>query len=248
MGLRTIVAVAAALLAIVTCGWLSYAELVPDADGRTGIAPSEVTVRHLVRKEDPLFDLKYLPADREENLKAYGLPGPLVKRALDRAAGIEEDYGQKLRLMMRDTEDPQRLLDAVCGQTSEQRPRYGLLRYLVSQDGPERVPIDLKRASSLELQEWAVLAPIDTVYETVEFDDARHADATLMGVAAIIAQQEEKVTKRQAPWGSGGIGRAWEWERVVADHPGVDTKVVEYFAMMLVAAEVAHGSDGVCTN
>jgi hypothetical protein len=249
MKLRPVIVVAAVVLAIGLNAYLGYSELTPDEEGRTGIAPDELTVRHKVRKEDPLFDLQYLPARRLPNFQeAFGLPAPLAKRAVDRAVMIDDEYSRKLGLMLRDSEDPTRLLDAICGVTSESRPRYAMLRYLVVQEGAERVPIDLKRASSLELQEWGVLAPIDTVYETVEFADDRHDDATLMGIAAILTGQEEKVTKSQAPWGSGGLGRSWDWERVAKEHPGIETKVVEYVALMHVATEIAQGSDGLCNN
>lgn len=249
MRLRPIIVVAASVLAIGLSTYLGFAELTPDEEGRTGIAPDELTIRHKVRKEDPLFDLQYLPARRLPNFeKSFGLPAPLARRAVDRAVMIDDEYSRKLGLMLRDTEDPTRLLDAICGVTSESRPRFAMLRYLVVQEGAERLPIDLKRVSSLELQEWGVLAPIDTVYETVEFADDRHEDATLMGIAAILTAQEDKVTKSQAPWGSGGLGRSWDWERVVKEHPGIDTKVVEYVALMHVATEMAQSADGLCTN
>ncbi|MEC7948160.1 MAG: hypothetical protein VX265_11385 [Myxococcota bacterium] len=249
MKFRPVLVVAAVVLAIGANVYLGYSELTPDGEGRTGIAPDEVTVRHQIRKEDPLFDLQYLPARRMPNFQAsYGLPAPLADRAVDRAAMLDDEYGRKLRLMLRDSEDPTRLLDAICGSTSESRPRYAMLRYLVVQEGRERVPLDLKRVSSLELQEWGVLAPIDTVYEMVEFADDRNPDATLMGIAAILAGQEEKVTKSQAPWGSGGLGRTWDWEQVVKEHPGIDTKVVEYVALMHVATEIAQAADGLCNN
>lgn len=249
MRFRPVIAVAAAVLAVGLNGWLVYDELTPNEEGVNGVAPDELTVRHQVRDEDPLFDLQYLSARRLSNFEsAFGLPKPLAKRAVDRAVMIRDSYERKLGLMLRDSEDPTRLLDAICGVTSEARPRYAMLRYLVIQEGPERVPIDLKRVSSLELQEWGVLAPIDTVYETVEFADDRKPDATLMGVAAVLAGQEERVTKAQAPWGSGGIGRTWSWDRVVEENPGIDTKIAEYFAMMHVVTEMAQAADGLCTN
>lgn len=248
MRFRPVIVVAAVVLAIGLNAYLGYSELTPDEEGRTGIAPDELTVRHKVRKEDPLFDLQYLSARRLPNFQeSFGLPAPLAKRAVDRAVMISDEYSRKLGLMLRDTEDPTRLLDAICA-TAESRPRYAMLRYLVVQEGPERLPIDLKRVSSLELQEWGVLAPIDTVYETVEFSDDRHDDATLMGIAAILAGQEDKVTKSQAPWGSGGLGRSWDWDRVVKEHPGIDTKLVEYVALMHVATEMAQSADGLCNN
>jgi hypothetical protein len=248
MKLRTIIAVAAMVLAVGMNVWLAYRELSPNQEGRNGIAPSEVTVRHTVRDNDPLFDLQYASARRGTNFEAYGMPPAMVERASDRAALFAEDYGRKVELMMRDSEDPQRLLDAICGENSEQRPRYAMLRYLVEQQGAERGPIDFKRANSLEQGEWAVLSGIDEVYETLEFADDRKDDATLMGVAAIMAGQEEKVAKAQAPWGRGGIRRSWDWDRVVSDHPGLDVRVVEYFAMMHVVTEFAHGPTGICTN
>jgi len=249
MRLRPIIVVATVLLALGLNVYLGYTELTPDEEGRTGIAPDELTVRHKVRKEDPLFDLQYLPARRLPNFKdAYGMPERLAKRAVDRAVMIDDEYSRKLGLMLRDSEDPTRLLDAICGVTSESRPRYSMLRYLVVQEGDERVPVDLKRTSELALQEWGVLAPIDTVYETLEFADDRHPDATLMGIAAVLVGAEEKVTKAQAPWGSGGLGRSWDWEQVVKEYPGIEAKVVEYVAMMHVATEMAQSSEGLCNN
>ena len=38
------------------------------------------------------------------------------------------------------------------------------------------------------------------------------------------------------------------WEQVVKEHPGIDTKVVEYVALMHVATEIAQAADGLCNN
>ena len=66
MNLRTVIAIAATVLAIGLNAWLAYRELTPDEEGRTGIAPSEVTVRHTVRNNDPLFDMQYTVATKGE--------------------------------------------------------------------------------------------------------------------------------------------------------------------------------------
>ena len=107
MRLRAVLVIAAVLLSIGLNLYLGYTELTPNEEGRNGIAPDELTVRHRVRKEDPLFDLQYLPARRLSNFKdGFRMPEPLAQGG-GRAVMIGDEYSRKLGLMFRIRKTPQ---------------------------------------------------------------------------------------------------------------------------------------------
>ena len=67
MSFRPLLGVALVVILAVVNGYLVYLELVPDEDGRNGIAPTEARARHEMEVQDPLFDLRYSAGQREAN-------------------------------------------------------------------------------------------------------------------------------------------------------------------------------------
>lgn len=246
MTFRPVLAVAAVFILGGVTAFLVHDELAKDAEGRNKIAPTEATARHEKASQDPLMDMRFIAGERETNLKKFGMEKDLLAATLKEIRVTEEAHGEKMKRLLEDAAEPVELADALCGQTRHVRPRYGALRFLVTQDKSLRRPLNLQRVSQLERQDWAVTSPIDEVYRVVELGDDRHDDATLMGIAGIIAGKEKDVIERMAPWGRSLQPGGWSWSRVVKQNPGIEERVVNYFAMMHLAVEYATAEDGVC--
>lgn len=210
-----------------------------------GIAPSEFQPDHIKLKSDPLLSLVPVPADREKNLKAFGLPDPMVKKTLDRIRDLEDRKKDRLKLFLESVDDPTQIEDAFCGQTQELRPRYGALRFLVEEEQSTRRAISIDRVSGFKRQKWSLVSPIDEVYAVAELGDDKHEDATLMAVAAIMLNREEDLLNGYKPWGRG-FAATWSWEQVKKQYPGAEDRLVEYFALMHLTWELMAGTGGLC--
>ncbi len=137
------------------------------------------------------------------------------------------------------------MADALCGSTRQRRPRYGALEFLVEQEGEKRQTISLLEISSLRRQEWTKTAPIQRVYETADLAKPAEPNSTVMAMAAIFTRNEETLIEGNSPWGATTLSR-WSWDKVKEDHPGIEERLVEYFALMHLTVEQARGDGGIC--
>ena len=232
--------------------WLALAS-VPLVGGIYGylmateeIATGDEAATYVTKQTDPLVDTNYTSSQREKNFKAFGMDEAMVANALDMARRYQ-DNGKvdRLRLLMANAAEPTELADALCGQGSQLRPRYGALRFLVTDAKGERTPVDLDRVSDLQRGEWSKTSPISAVYNEAELAQDRKADATMMAVAAILTGQEQELLNGYKPWGRG-LAATWSWKQVKSKYPGVEKRVTEYFVLMHLAVEVANEDGGIC--
>jgi hypothetical protein len=237
MSLRPVLVAVCLAVAFVISGYLLYTEQ---------ILSGEKAQRHIVNRTDPLIALRYTKGRREQNLAAFGLDERTSRRAQEQMRDLDDKWGEKLDRLMLRVGDPNAIADALCGQTNQLRPRYGALRFFVTEKGDQRHPIRLGKISGLEFQDWARTAPISEVYTTIELIDNPKEDATLMGVAAIIEKHEEDVFQNHPPWGTGLFPGSWSWSRVLDGNPGVGSRVTGYFALMHLALERAREDEGIC--
>ena len=210
-----------------------------------GIAPSEFQPRHVTDDNDPLLQLQPVAADREKNLKAFGLPDPMVKKTLDRLRDLDDRQKDRVTLLLQNVDDPAQLEDAFCGQTQQVRPRYGGLRFLVEETQDMRRPIQIDRISGFQRQKWTRTAPIDEVYRTAELGEDKHEDATLMALAALMLKKEDDLLEGRKPFGRG-LASTWSWDTVKKQNPGIEDRLVEYFALMHLCWELMAGPGGQC--
>lgn len=210
-----------------------------------GIAPSEFQAKHEVDSEDPLLDMRYIPGNRKANMERFGLPEDMVSAVLDRMRDIDDRHKERLALALDAVSDPTQLSDALCGQTNQVRPHYGALRYFVEETAGVRRAVRVERITQVERQEWSKLSPIGEVYSHAELAEERKPDTTLMAMASILLGKETDLLNDYKPWGRGFAG-TWSWKQVVKENPGIDKLLVEYFALMHVAVELATGEDGLC--
>lgn len=210
------------------------------------IVPPEVTASHVALQVDPLLDTRYTSGARKRNLESFGLPEAMVARTIDRMRRIEDRHTRKIQLLLDGAADPNAVAMAMCGQTSQIRPRYSAMRFLVLEDQGRRDALRVSRATGIEDQDWSQLSPIADVYARAELSDGREENATLMAVAAIMSGKESDLLAGHSPWGSGLLPGSWSWEKVVELHPGVEERLVEYFAVMHLFVEQATSDGGIC--
>ena len=213
------------------------------------IEVAKVEVKDIRNEEDPLYDkLVYTSSARRANLEFYGLPDALVESTLKKIQMYESRYDGKVKegLANISTEDLDDVEDALCARHQDRSPRYSAMLVLISDEKGRRDIIDLDRRLQLKAQDWADVGKADvvTVFEAVELNEDREADATLMGVAALLTENEQKVYDGAKPWGSG---LTWSWSTVVEDNPGIDKRIERYFALTIYVLEQVNAEGGLCT-
>jgi len=235
--MRSIMAIACLVMSFGVAGYLIFKEVV---------VPPEVTASHVAIKVDPLLKTTYTEGSRKRNMQAFGLTEVLVPRALDRMRRIEDRHLRKIQLLLDGAADPHAIASAICGQTTQVRPRYGALRFLVKEQQGRRGPLRISSTTGLEVQDWSQLAPINDVYGAAELSDNRKEDATLMALASILLAKESELLGGYKPWGRGLLPGAWSWAAVVKENPGIEEQVVEYVALMHLFVEQATADGGIC--
>ncbi len=194
---------------------------------------------------DPLINTTWRPDQRLTNFRAFGLPEEMAKDAADRSEAIYNDRERLLALLEQDAT----LLSTYLCPRSGVPERYMAMHFLVSTrdvggGALERDVISFNRVTELPLQDWASTSPVPEVYEQVELTASRRADATAMGVGAILTVREEDVFARRRPF--GGVGR-WSFNNLMSNEPDLEEKLVEYFALMHILVELASEPEvGIC--
>ena len=206
------------------------------------ITKSEESLREDQRKTDPHHDMQYTASNRKSNFIEFGMDEALAKRTVEK---IDKLDSERLYGFLRNADESSAMADALCGSTRQRRPRYGALEFLVEQESDKRQTISLLEISSLRRQEWTKTAPIQRTYEAADLAQPAEPDSTLMAMAAIFTQNEETLIQGNTPWGSTTLNR-WSWEKVKEKHPGIEDRLVEYFALMHLTVELARGDGGIC--
>ena len=187
--------------------------------------------KQLIRAEDPLR-ISYVKAERENNMKTFGLDDAKAKAAAKKVQDLEDQNGERLAVLLREAGDPNQLADALCGETQDVRPRYGALRYIISLEKGRRQVVNLR-------------PPVGEVYRDAELLDDRQPDATVMAIASILLNKESELLDHNAPWGRGITGQ-WSWDKVKKENAGVEERVIEYLATMHLLIELAQAEGGLC--
>jgi len=253
MRIRDLLSISAAVISLGTVGVMMNTELSDtDGDGRAdGIAPTEAQATSSAGQQDPLIGIDYIASSREENLALFGMDEDMLSATMKAIKKLDgRTKKSTLRALLDSpTGDRAFLQSALCGATNDQRPRYGALQLLVEAKDGDRFVMDLKSLQgSLAAQDWTGASPWSEVYRKIELvGERREANATLMGVAAILLEEEESVLDLLEPWGTQGSAD-WSWKTVEEDHPGIGESLIRYFALFHVVAELAHADGGICQD
>jgi hypothetical protein len=194
---------------------------------------------------DQLADILYTPSDRMGNFAAFGLEPSQGSAAIAKLERYEKKYRNKVRALIRDAEEDNssEIVATFCLHSTELRPRYAAVKYLIKESNKKRQVIDLRRASMIEEQPWAGSVSIDYIYKELELRADPKANSATMFAAAMLTGSEDLLVQRIEPWGEGG---SWKWSGVLKEHKEVEAEVVEYLALMHLFVEVAMASDGIC--
>ncbi|MBN1336757.1 MAG: hypothetical protein JXB39_12435 [Deltaproteobacteria bacterium] len=212
------------------------------------IAVGESEARHRTRKEDPLIDLPYTSASRSSDFGRFGLVGPLLTQAVERVQEQDEANRALLKDRIENVGDPDLFLKTFCRtDRGGLPPHYSGLAWLVQDEGGRRSAISVPRITSLEPGEWASRSPIAEVYATVELNDDRKPDATVMGLAAILLGREDEAIHRRSPWGQG-LGGRWSWERLQKEDVGIADQVMQYLVLLHLTMEIVTAEGGFCSD
>jgi len=197
-----------------------------------------------ISRTDPLLSLTYTPASRNKNFKDFGLTDDLVGAAAQRTARLEGKY--KARFEEKLVEFAEDVGWALCPGNRGLSQRYAVLSFLVEEQNENRKVIPPERLYFEEQEWWEIsVGLVESVYDTFERDKHRREDATVMGIGAILLRKEEDALARTSPWGTG-MGSRWSFGKMNEDNPGLDKKLVEYFALMHLLTELANQPSGIC--
>lgn len=193
---------------------------------------------------DKLLDMTFIASDRYENFVDMGLSEDLAKAAAEKARRLSSETRLNgFRQMLQDARDE--VVPYACANTGL-HPRYAMAAFLVVAENDELQVIE-PTSVAFSVGEWYAESRIVDVYNTLELNPKRQADATLMGMSAVLLKQEEKVMYSDPPFNHNSLmGSGWGWERVEKAYPSAKKKVIEYFSMMHVVGELANARGGVC--
>ena len=235
---RTFVIIGALLAAVILNGFIMFRE-------RTA-KPEEANTLSVARK-DRLIGISFTAGARIKNFKSFGLTEDQASLAADRTQRLQKDYKDKFTQMLKDSAED--VGWALCAGDTGLPQRYAALAFLVQEENGTRKVIPPELMKVFEVQDWWDIAKptVDALYAEFELNKESPVDTTVMGGAAILLSTEVPAANRESPWGrrAGTLGN-WSWGSVVDDNPGIDKRVIEYFATMHLLTEMANTSGGIC--
>lgn len=203
--------------------------------------PAAVAGPEVARVDEVLQHLQYLPTTRRTNFKEMGMSDELA----DATAKYVDRYGRKQAAFSALLGEQAALVgNAFCPGTSLPQP-YAALQFLVLETNEVRDPVDPEQLREFEEQPWFATSPVQAVYNHFEMTEGRYADATLLGVSAILVGKEDDALSGYTPFATGIMG-ARGWAPLKKAHPRIEMVVIEYFSLMHYLTELANTRDGIC--
>ena len=139
--------------------------------------------------QDKLLDLVYTKANRESNLKAFGLSEALIRRTMADITNYERNHIDRIDALIADAPVIDQVYTAFCSRSNARR-RYEALKFLVDEDNGRR-PINIDRAEPLNYFEWAILrASMPCTRSWSSTPTVTAVNATLMGVVGVLLEQK----------------------------------------------------------
>ena len=203
----------------------------------------EVQVTH----RDRLRDLTFVSYERKNNLLDFGLDEKMVTQVLSLIDKYEEKYKRKIAAGFDKVENIDAVTKAFCGNKSDVRPRYAAAPYLIIENNSRRQVLNVRRATTIEYQDWALSIDINLMYEQLELQADPKVDSTKMFYAALLTKKEDMLLNRISPWGKGS---SWKWKGVLRESKeekiNIEELLVESFALLHLYVEIAQSPNGVC--
>lgn len=209
------------------------------------IMPPQELARVENAAKDPLKQRAFTKKTRRRNFDAYGLDADMVDEADRASIAIYNRKGEILTNLLLEKIDE--ATPIFCSSKSMSQ-RYLAMKVLVVQtEAGVREPIAPGKLRDIAAQPWFQEDTVDQVYRKFERTEERKADATLMGVAAVLSGQEQLALRGEAPWGTGILSR-WSYELVKKEYGAnnLHARLVQYFALMHVMTTLANAPSGIC--
>jgi hypothetical protein len=204
---------------------------------------ADVAIAEVETYVDQLRDIVYKPNSRLENFVGFGLSDSEAAEAEELAKELDEKNRSRLVRIFEDVENTELATDSFCGHSSDIRPRYAVMQFIITTKGDKREPVDMRRLNRIKEQDWIVRLPLLDIYSEFELRKDPQPDSSVMVVAAVLSGSEDLLLAREAPFGRG---YDWSWKEVKREFPEVQSQVIQYFAIMHLMVEIAQGSEGIC--
>ena len=231
MNWRALFVAMSLLGAVLLNGALVVYERIPQPDGDLEVIRVDEVLRHI----------QYTASTRRNNFKEMGMSDDLADAS---ASQIDRLMRKKKVWVELLSEQAAEVGPAFCPTTGLPQP-YAALRFIVKEENERREVIDPERLTLFEEQPWFVGSPVDSIYAATELTTSRKADATVMGVSAVLLRKEEDLLDRMSPWSTGIMG-TWGVSPLMEEYPTSRRLVIEYFALMHYLTELANTRDGIC--
>jgi hypothetical protein len=196
--------------------------------------------------EDRFGNLIYTQAERENNLKSFGLDEKAIKRTLKQIGKYERRYKDPFRARLIDSKNIALMTEIFCPRDVKSiRPRYAAARLLIKEKSDKRLVIDPKKDVEIIEQDWTKSLSFLDIYENIEKTKEELPYSTVMVIAAFLTKNEESLSRREEPWGRV-LDDSWSWNSVQEEYPTVGAQLIKYFALMHLFTEIANDEKGVC--
>lgn len=193
-------------------------------------------------------DLVWVAENRRRNFELMGLPPDMA----DEAVGyVKREYKERREALAAALKAQEDLTSRIFCKSADPPTRYAAMSVLVVPADGEGMQVRVAaEIADFEGQDWYAQAPIRAVYTHLELADEGdyHPDATLMGVAALMLGEGDKVVNMEYPWGTGTLTNAWSYSALQADYQKkkIRDKLVRYFSVMALLAEISNADNGIC--
>lgn len=203
--------------------------------------PKPVTGDEVAKIDEPLRHIDYKPTNRRNNFKEMGMDDDLAHAVATR---IDKYVNLKAKLVDLLQQQAAEVGDAFCPTAGLPQP-YAATQFLVEEENDRRAVVDSGRLVRFEAHPWFDKSPVLQVYTELESVEERRADATVMGVGALILNKEADVLDGASPWSRSIVG-SWGYSALKRRYPKVEVMTIEYFSLMHFLTELANAPDGIC--
>ncbi len=207
------------------------------------IVPTAELGEEVERIDEPLKHVSYVAGMRRANFEEFGMDSKLADTTANLIANYGRAHGKRLEAMLE--EQGPAVSRAFCSIGGDQVPQpYAAMQFIVQEENGRRDVIPVGDLLEFEPQPWFEKTPVRSVYQKMEVRRDRRADATVMGVGALLASREADAIGQRSPFQVGLM--VGGFDAVTRDTPRVRQVAIEYFALMHYLTEVANKEGGIC--
>lgn len=204
--------------------------------------PDPTVTEQIMAINEPLRHLSYKASTRRNDFKEMGMDDDLahaVATRIDRYVGMKAKFQQMLADQAADVGD------VFCPTPGLPQP-YAASRYLILEENDRRDVADAGRLIRFDEQPWYAKSPVQQIYNVLEHTENRRAEATVMGVSALLLGREADVLDGTGAWSRGVLG-TFGFRRLERQSPSIRVMVIDYFSLVHYLTELANTPDGICS-